>query len=187
MTLRPVLSVLRHGARVPIAALLLLVATGPAWAQAGAAPQPSPGVQEQPAASPQPAPPENPGLIHEMGKLIDKIVPSMKGPGDTLEDLNARATAAARNAAEGAGNALSRLAKPGSLVSGRTICTLAANGTPDCKLAADKLCQSKGYREGNSLNTDSAETCSAKVLIPGRQRKADDCRTDDYVTAALCQ
>jgi hypothetical protein len=25
------------------------------------------------------------------------------------------------------------------------------------------------------------------VLIPGRQRKPDDCRTDNYVTSALCQ
>ena len=43
------------------------------------------------------------------------------------------------------------------------------------------------YKEGNSLGTDSAETCSAKVLIPGRQRKPDDCRTDTFVTTALCQ
>jgi hypothetical protein len=25
------------------------------------------------------------------------------------------------------------------------------------------------------------------VLIPGRARKPDDCRTDNYVTTALCQ
>jgi hypothetical protein len=74
------------------------------------------------------------------------------------------------------------------MVSGRTICPIAANsGTPDCKLSADRLCQSKGYKEGKSLNTDSAESCSAKVLIPGRTRKPDDCRTDTYVTSALCQ
>ncbi len=86
-----------------------------------------------------------------------------------------------------AGETLSRLAKPSSMVAGRMICPVSANGAPDCKLGADKLCQSKGFKEGNSLNTDSAESCSAKLLIPGRTRKPDDCRRDNYVTHALCQ
>jgi hypothetical protein len=73
------------------------------------------------------------------------------------------------------------------MVSGRMACPPGADRTPDCKAGADKLCQGKGYKDGKSLNTDSAETCSAKVLIPGRQRKPDDCRTDTYVTTALCQ
>src|SRR4029079_8970399 len=127
----------------------LLMAGEAAWTQS-AAPQPS-----QPPTSPdQPAPqarPENPGLIHEMGKLFDKLTPSMPSPGQTLDDLNARA----RDAAKSTGDALSRLAKPGSVISGRTICPL-ANGVPDCKMAADRLCQAKGYREGSSLNTDAA-------------------------------
>ena len=190
MTLRPVLLVSRCGAHVLAVALSLLVTAGSAWPQA-ASPQQQPalGLQEQPAQSSppqdQPAPeaaPEKPGLIHEMGKLIDRIMPAMKSPSETLGDLNARA----KDAAKTAGDALSRL-KPGSMVSGRTVCVLAANGTPDCKAAADKLCQGKGYKEGKSLNTDSAESCSAKVLIPGRQRKPGDCRTDTYVTTALCQ
>ena len=121
-----------------------------------------------------------------MGKLFDKslsALPSLKSTGETLDGLNTRA----KDAVKGAGDALSRVAKPGSMVSGRVICPAGANGTPDCKLGADRLCQSKGYKEGSSLNTDSAETCSAKVMIPGRQRQAGDCRTDNYVTTALCQ
>jgi hypothetical protein len=125
--------------------------------------------------APQPSlSPENPGLINEMGRLFNKIIPPMKSPGEAIDDLNARA-----------GDALSRL-KPGAMVKGRIACPVTA-GTPDCKLGADKLCQSKGFKEGKSLGTDSAETCSAKVLIPGRQRKPDDCRTDTFVTTALCQ
>ena len=73
------------------------------------------------------------------------------------------------------------------MVSGRALCPVSGNGAPDCKAAADELCQDKGYKEGKSLTMDSAEKCSAKVLIPGRTRKPDDCRTDNYVTAALCQ
>jgi hypothetical protein len=173
--------------------ILAVIAAGVALAQT-APPQPSLGLQEQPArqgtppppnppaAQPSPSPSENPGLINEMGKLFEKslsILPPLKTPGETIDDLNARA--------KDAGEALSRLAKPGSMVSGRVICPVAATGTPDCKSGADKLCQSKGYKEGKSLNTDSAQTCSAKVLIPGRQRKPEDCRTDNYVTTALCQ
>ena len=117
-----------------------------------------------------------------MGKLWEKslsILPKMKSPGETIDDLNATA--------KDAGDSLSRLAKPSSMVSGRMACPVSANGAPDCKLGADKLCQAKGYKEGKSLNTDSAETCSAKVLIPGRARKPDDCRTNNFVTSALCQ
>jgi hypothetical protein len=173
--------------------ILAVIAAGVALAQT-APPQPSLGLQEQPArqgtppppnppaAQPSPSPSESPGLINEMGKLFEKslsILPPLKTPGETIDDLNARA--------KDAGEALSRLAKPGSMVSGRVICPVAATGTPDCKSGADKLCQSKGYKEGKSLNTDSAQTCSAKVLIPGRQRKPEDCRTDNYVTTALCQ
>ncbi len=174
---------------------MLIVGAGPAWAQTSA-PQPSLGLQEQ--GTPPPAPPqqaepapqgaapaarEHPGLINEMGKLFDKIAPNIKGPGETFDDLNARA----KNAVKDAGDTFSRLTKTGSIVSGRVICPPAANGTPDCKSGAERLCQSKGFKEGSSLNTDSAQTCSAKVLIPGRARKPDDCRTDNYVTTALCQ
>ncbi len=164
---------------------------GPARSQNAPA-QPSLGLQEPgpPTISPQPQsepvppmPKENPGLINEMGKLFDKIVPKIKSPSETIDDLNARA----KDVAKGAGDALSRFTGPGSMISGRIVCPVAANGTPDCKLGADKLCQSKGFKEGKSLSTDSAQTCSAKVLIPGRARKPDDCRTDNYVTSALCQ
>jgi hypothetical protein len=170
-------------AKATLAMSMLLMTAGSVWPQATA---PALGVQE-PApqaapASPAPAHEENQGLINEIGKLIDKL-PSLKSPQETIEDLNTRA----KDAAQGASDSLSRLTKPASMVSGRMICPASASGSPDCKLGADKLCQSKGYNEGKSLNTDSAETCSAKVLIPGRARKPGDCRTDNYVTSALCQ
>jgi hypothetical protein len=125
---------------------------------------------------------DNPGLINEIGKLFEKSLsrlPPMKSPKETVDDLNARA--------KDAGEALSRMASPGSMVTGRAICPVSANGAPDCKMASDALCKARGFKEGKSLNSDSAETCSAKVLIPGRTRKPDDCRTDHYVTRALCQ
>jgi hypothetical protein len=177
----------------------LVISGGPAWPQA--APPSSLGLQspaqqtvpDRPASPqsepPSPAPPareENPGLINEIGKLFEKsksMLPALKSPGETIDDLHTRA----KEATKDAGDSLSRLAKPSSMVAGRTVCPVSANGAPDCNAGANKLCQTKGFAEGKSLNTDSAETCSAKVLIPGRARKPDDCRTDNYVTSALCQ
>jgi hypothetical protein len=160
---------------------MLVAAPRSGWPQAS--PEPSPDVQSP--AQP-PAPPENPGLINEIGKLWEKsksMLPPLKSPGEAIDDLNTRA----RDAAKDAGESLSNMARPSSMVSGRTACLVAANGAPDCKAGADKLCQSKGYREGTSLDTDAAEKCSPKVFIPGRKREPGDCRTENFVTRALCQ
>ena len=177
----------------PVLALALLV-PGAAWSQA-APQQPSLGLQSpaqqpvpaQPAPQPiepppPPAPAENPGLINEIGKLFEKsksLLPTIKSPGETIDDLNARA--------KDAGDSLTNMAKPSIMVKGRAGCVVAANGAPDCKAGADKLCQTKGYKEGKSLDTDAAENCSPKVFIPGRQREPGDCKTENYVTRALCQ
>jgi hypothetical protein len=169
-----------------LALSMLTLAAGEGWPQ-GVPPPASPGVQApDPSAPPQaePAPPQQtPGLFNEMGKMFEKSLSALKSPADTIDDLNARAKDAAKDAAD----SLSHLTRPANMVSGRTACLVAANGAPDCKTGADRLCQTKGFKEGKSLTTDSAETCSAKVLIPGRTRKPDDCRTDSYVTTALCQ
>jgi hypothetical protein len=189
-----------HVATAGMALSMMLIAAAAGWPQA--APPTSLGVQTpaQQAVPDRPAPPqgepapsspppvreENPGLINEIGKLFEKslsILPTLKSPQQTIEDFNSRA----KDATKDAGENLSRLAKPSSMVAGRMACPVSANGAPDCKTGADKLCQTKGYKQGKSLNTDSAETCSPKAFIPGRARKPDDCRTDNYVTSALCQ
>jgi hypothetical protein len=188
-----------HGATAGVVLSMLTIAASAAWPQA-ASPPSSPGepAQQQAPDRPQlpqsgsappsapPKPEDDSGVFNEIGKMFEKslsILPSLKSPGETIEDWNARA----KDATKDVGDTLSRLAKPSSIATGRMICPVSANGAPDCKAASDKLCQSKGFKEGKSLNADSAETCSAKILIPGRPRKPDDCRTDHYVTRALCQ
>ena len=161
---------------------------GPAIIPERPQPQQAAPQQNEPATPPSS---ENPGLINELGKLWDKskaILPTIKSPQEAIEDLNARA----RDATKDAGEGLSRLAnpsliKPSLMVTGRMACPVSANGAPDCKAAADKLCQSKGHQEGKSLDTDAAEKCSAKVYLPGRKREPGDCRNENYVTRALCQ
>ena len=182
------------GGVVLLALSVLIAGPGPALAQAAPshpalgprerASAPAPPQQAAPASPPRQT--ENPGLINEMGKLFRKslsILPPLKSPSETIEDIHARAA----NAAKDAGTALSGLARPGSMVSGRMICPSVGHGTPDCNQGADRLCLSKGFKKGRSLNIDSAETCSLKALIPGRARKPGDCHVDNYVTAALCQ
>jgi hypothetical protein len=169
---------------IAIAAAVLLAmigATESAWTQAATQPAPSsqgapapPAPQQsEPAPPPEPAK-ENPGLINEIGKLLENpasLLPTLKGPKQTIDD---------------AADALSRLARsPG--VKGRAACPLAANGAPDCKIAADRLCQSKGFKEGRSLDVDTARNCSAKALLSGRKPEESECRTDTYVTRAVCQ
>ena len=175
-----------------LALSMLTIAPDTGWPQA--APPASLGLQSpaqqsvpaQPAPQQiEPPPPpreENPGLINEIGKLFEKsksMLPTLKSPSETIDDLNARA--------KGAGESLSNMAKPsidGDRARGLLV---AANGAPDCKAGADKLCQSKGYKEGKSLDTDAAEKCSPKVYLPGRKREPGDCKTENYVTRALCQ
>lgn len=169
---------------VAAALLTIIVATEFAWPQATTQPAPAEqGAPAQPAPEqsapapppPDPAPPkENPGLINEIGKLLEKpasMLPTLKSPRETIDD---------------AAGALSRLAKsPG--VKGRAACPIAANGAPDCKTAADKLCQSKGFKEGKSLDVDTTRSCSARALLSGRKPEESECRTETYVTRAVCQ
>jgi hypothetical protein len=171
-----------------------MLATVPESGWPQAAPPPTLGLQS-PAQQPLPPQPEsqrigppqaprdeNPGLINEIGKLFEKsklLLPPLKSPSETIDDFNART--------KDAGQSLSNMAKPSTMVSGRAACLVSANGAPDCKAGADRLCQSKGYKEGKSLDTDAAEKCSSKVYLPGYKRQPGDCKNENYVTRALCQ
>jgi hypothetical protein len=180
-------------ARAPlaIAAMVLwtmMAASGLAWPQAVG---PPPGLSltdpaQAPASQPgEPAPAapraENPGLFNEIGKLFNNpasIFPTLKSPQQAIDDFNAHA--------KDAGDGLSRLTTP-LIVKGRMACQVATNGAPDCKAASDKLCQTKGFKEGKSLDTDQAQSCSAAALLSGGNRLQGNCRTNNYVTRALCQ
>ena len=180
---------------VGVAAIAVVSATVCAWSQAmqpAPAPQKSVIIQVAPAPATQlpppaaalvpapmseqappaavPAPPkDNPGFLNEIGKLfkdtpslVPSLVPSWSLPSLGSGSLN-------------------------TVVRGRMVCPVAANGAPDCKVASDKLCQTKGYKEGKSLDTDAAQTCSPKAMIPGRKQEEGDCKTEKFVTQALCQ
>jgi len=169
-------------ARIALAGLALamtLATFDRSWSQTA---PPTLGVQspaEQPVAPQQPQmelPPapverENPGLINEIGKLFEKsnwALPPLKSPSETFNDL-------------------SNLARPSTMVTGRAACVVASNGAPDCKIGADRLCQSKGYKEGKGIDIDTSEKCPPLVYLPGHKRGPNDCKTENFVTRAVCQ
>ena len=110
-----------------LVASMLATAPEAGWPQA--APPPTLGLQS-PAQQPVPAQPEpqqieppqaprdeNPGLINEIGKLFEKsksLLPPLKSPSETIDDFNART--------KDAGQSLSNIAKPSTMVSGRAAC-----------------------------------------------------------------
>jgi|SRR4051794_32658942 hypothetical protein len=153
---------------IAVALLLTTAVAERAWPQPVSPPSPPVRQQAEPEPLPETAPrKENPGLIEEIGKLL----PTLKSPKETIDD---------------AADALSRLAKsPG--VKGRVACPPAPNGAPDCKAAADKLCRDNGFKEGKSIDVDTARNCSARSLLMGRKPDESECRTETYVTRAVCQ
>lgn len=179
-----------RGRAVPMAAALLIAlsAATAAWPQQ-AQPQlqvaPSqqstpPAAQTPPSASESPAR-ANPGLVEEFGKLLKDsasgLTPTLPSPRQALDGLNS----GAKDAADG----LKRIAplSSQSMVTGRAMCPLAANGGADCKAASDQLCKEKGYKHGNSVDIESSQKCSAKAYFSGQGA----CRTENFVTRAVCQ
>jgi hypothetical protein len=175
--------------------LILLVCigcgyTGLAWSQTVSAPppaqsppsQPPPVVQAEPEQPEQkPTPPASSGFIDAVGKFLKDPplgLPPLKSPMETIDDIN--------SGAKSAGDNLSRLSK-GKVISGRVVCPMAGNGAPDCKVAATQMCVEKGFKEGRSLDSDSAESCAASVLLSGKQAGPQDCHIENYVIRALCQ
>ena len=153
----------------PQKSITIQVMPAPSTAPPPAALAPAPMAEQAPPPSPTPPAPENPGLINEIGKLFKNstsllpALPAMPSLGtDSLTKLN-------------------------TVVKGRVVCPVAANGAPDCKAASDRLCQSKGFKDGKSLDTDAAQSCSPRAMIPGRAPEPGDCKTENYVTQALCQ
>ena len=69
----------------------------------------------------------------------------------------------------------------------RERCPVAASGGPDCQSAAATACRGKGFTGGKSLDTQSEQKCPAQVLLRGRTPSESECRTETFVTRALCQ
>lgn len=171
-----------RGRTILIVAAIAVAWVTAAWAQPQL--QVAPSQQPAPPAQPDVPPAErsNPGLVEEIGKLLKDSASGLRStlpsPGQALDGLNS----SAKDAADG----LKRIAPPLSgqtVATGRTLCPAAANGAPDCKLGAELLCKEKGYAGGSSVDIESTQKCSAKAYFSGQSA----CRTENFVTRAMCQ
>jgi hypothetical protein len=175
--------------------LCLSLPIGMALAQERAAVAPEPPAQSAPA-----APQRQPGFLEAFGRWVDESVVGIgkgienawRGAATKSDEAAKASSEASANMAKGAVDAAKgtadALGKIGSarVVAGRERCVLAANGAPDCRLAAETLCKAKGFATGNSIDFETAETCPPQVLLSGR-RSGPECRIEHVVTKAMCQ
>lgn len=166
-----------------VLSVALVAATAASAQQSQPQPQMAPSQQAAPPPGSPPAPARgNPGLVEEIGKLLKDstsvLRPTLPTPGEALDGLNSKA--------KDATDSLKRIAPLSgqSMATGRTLCPAAANGAPDCKLAAEQLCKEKGYAGGgSSVDIESTQKCSAKAYFSGQSA----CRPENFVTRAVCQ
>jgi hypothetical protein len=149
---------------------------------------------------PDAAPAYQPGMLDSVGRWFkdsySRFSSNVEGARGTINDLGGRASGAAKDAADAAKDAaaaakdatdaLVRLPNA-RVVDGRERCTMAANGAPDCRQAAEAVCKSKGFGSGSSLDIQSAQKCSARVWLSRRQSDPGACEMQSFVTRAVCQ
>jgi hypothetical protein len=133
-----------------------------------------------------------PGFLEALGRFFghskDAIDSQFKNTQETLGNIGTQATGAAKNAAGAAKDAAgSVIALPGTrIVTGRQLCPVAANGAPDCQQGASALCNAKGFQGGGrSLDIQTSQRCPIKSWLQGP--KEGECRSENYVTRAVCQ
>jgi hypothetical protein len=129
------------------------------------------------------------GTVTGIGGIGSQAGNAAKDATEVATKGAAEVAKGAANVAKGAADVASTAAKlPVSHVaSGRERCTIAPNGAPDCRAAAEALCKIKGFKGGTSIDFENAENCPAATLLAGRSPAERNCPTDYFVTRSLCQ
>ncbi len=186
------------GAGIAASAILLLA--GIAAAQTRVDP-PKPANDPPAAAPPQaPAPPpaaESPGLVGVFGNWMQQGVTSMstgfdamvgaaKGAADAASTVAKGAADAAKGAADVAVDGVAKL-PVGGVAGGHEPCTIAGNGAPDCRVAAEALCRARGFSTGTSVDFVTSENCPPPYRASSRDKPEGVCTMEHFVTRALCK
>jgi hypothetical protein len=151
-------------------------------------------------ALPPPAPPavapadpaKKEGFFDAMERFWEKSATDFKASIEESREnwrkLNEQNEQAAREAAAAAKEAADALARfPNTkIIEGRERCELAANGSPDCVAAAEKICRAKGFAIGKSADIQSSRKCSVRAWLSGNPSR-EACTTETFVTKAACQ
>src|SRR5262249_18396524 len=156
-----------------------------ALAQEARPPGEIPAAANPPATS-DPTSTARPGLVDSVGRWFadgtTKLKSDLQGPQQTLDQLVGQPRDPARDVA----GVVMGLPNARMLPVGER-CAVAANGGPDCQAAAMTACRGKGFGTGKSLDTQSEQKCPAQVLLRGRAANEAECKTETFVTRALCQ
>jgi hypothetical protein len=174
----------RHTARIVACSLLAAVCAG--------AIAPTAALAQERGAGNGPGFADEPNFFGGIARWFDrqasKIGSGFKDAGSQVENFGQEAGTAARTTVEGAKNAAGAVARIPSarVVNGRRKCEVAPNGAPDCVAAAHAICKAKGFDSGKSIDMTTAEVCPPQVYLSGRN-SGPDCRTETFVSRALCQ
>jgi hypothetical protein len=134
----------------------------------------------------------NPGFLESISRWFeeqaDLINSTFKDAGKKFENLGHEAGKAAKTTVENAKDAADAVARipTARVITGHEKCKDAPNGAPDCLAAAIAICKAKGFGSGKSVDMTTAEVCPAHVYLSGR-KSGPDCRTETFVSRALCQ
>ena len=149
--------------------------------------------QIEPPAVQAPAPSYRPGFLDMLGRWFsgstDAIGSGIKSTGETIGVLGSEAAGAAKGAAGIAQDAAGTVvALPGTrIIMGRHLCPVAANGAPDCALGVEAMCRGQGFTGGRHLDIATSQRCSTKGWLSRGAKKDGECRTETFVTRAVCQ
>ncbi|MGH6770285.1 MAG: hypothetical protein ACRECO_14825, partial [Xanthobacteraceae bacterium] len=150
----------------------------------------APATPAEPApAAPVPDPNYQPGFLDALGRWFGAsktaIDSQVKNTQDTLSSIGGQAKDVAGVAGQAAGTIVGLSGT--RVVTGRQVCVVASNGAPDCAPAVDALCSAQGMRVGQSLEINTSQKCPVRVWLSGRTPKAGECRTETFVTRAVCR
>ena len=135
---------------------------------------------------------EKPGFFGAIVRWFDdqtsKFGTNLKGARSSVENFGHEAGIAAKTTVEGAKDAAGAVTRipTARVVTGHEKCTIAPNGAPDCVVAANAICKTKGFESGKSVDMTTAEICPAQVYMAGRS-SGEGCHTETFVSRALCQ
>ena len=174
-----------HGLLTVLYALVLIGAGAIALCRVAAA-QDVPASPDAPPPMQSPDPAYKPGFFDAVGRWFDegraKFDSQMRDANEKMLELHNKAQEGAKEAA----GAIVRWPNT-RVITGRALCELAPNGGPDCRTAAVVLCRGKGFQDGKPFDTQSEDNCPSRPVLSGRLPTPAECRTETFVTRAVCQ
>jgi hypothetical protein len=154
-------------------------------ANTSAVAQPQKPAQQSDAALPTPA-----EVFDSIGRWFRESFESaeqrMRRAREEADNFNREAGIAARTTAKAARDAAESVTRS-RVVTGHQTCPPAANGAPDCVVAATALCRKHGFETGKSVDMTAAEECPTEVMLNRRQALPGECKPVTFVTRAFCQ